>query len=96
MLREADSNTDFDRVQLLLRNAKQMLKIVTATFADVASLFDESRVPKDVDQWRSQGDGGKLAHLWVQAKQALPDHDVASSDSSAAVEKLYMVRINNG
>lgn len=82
-----------DQVQLLLQNAKQMLKIVKAAFTDVLFVAEERVAGEHTKSSHAiAGDGQKLADLWARAALRLPVKDSMDSEAYEALEALYRVR----
>jgi hypothetical protein len=80
-----------DQVQLLLRNAKQMLKIVEATFTDTTFVTDGKSDGEDSSVRHPGTDGHRLADLWTDAFRKLPAEKMMDSDGYEALEALYKV-----
>ncbi|KIW09490.1 uncharacterized protein PV09_00368 [Verruconis gallopava] len=78
-----------DQVQLLLRNAKQILNIVKATFKDVAFVSENEQQAANRQLSQSGGEGPKLSKLWANAVKKLPFGECMDSDAYDAVEALY-------
>lgn len=82
-----------DQVQLLLRNAKQILRIVKATFSHAYIVSDETELPENIIEQTDAGDGGKLANMWLQAVHKLPQKHITGSDVYQALDALYVVSL---
>jgi hypothetical protein len=76
---------------LLLRNAKQILKIVKATFTD--STFVAETSSESIIAQAPTDDGSNLAALWAQAVQRLPKESSMNSEAHASLEALYKVSL---
>lgn len=84
-----DKRTGTDQIQLLLRNAQQMLKIVEATFTDVSFVSEDT--PAIAVKYPGTT-GQQLAELWAVAFSALPAEAATESESYQALEALYKVQ----
>ena len=63
----AHSNIESDRIQILLRNARQMLKVVVETFHE----FNKAGASNNCDEFL--GSINKLACLWRKIASSVPD-----------------------
>ena len=63
-----------------------------ATFSHVHLISDEDELTKDVIEHTDAGDdGGKLAQIWLQAIQKLPQKNAMGSNVYQALDALYLV-----
>jgi len=91
-LDRTDCEVGVDQLQLLLRNARQILKIVRATFTDVE--FREKSSGDFNKTCVSGVDAGEqLARLWHDAGEKLPQGETTESEAYRALEALYKVSV---
>ena len=84
--RSADSNIGSDRIQLLLRNAEQVKRIVKATYPSL--YFGNTRKGLNCEQEKSSGE--HLACHWEGVVSIM--ESVASIHPKMKVDYIYRVR----
>src|SRR5689334_11975352 len=86
----ANAATASDRIQLLLRNAKQMKKIVEATFPSLN--FDDKVRDISTECGGKVSSGGQLACKWQGVVQVM--ETVATVHPKLRVDHVYWVCLN--